>query len=115
MAEKILIVEDEAVLLETLRYNLARQGYDVATAADGRLALEVARREHPDLILLDVMLPGLDGLEVCRTDPPGCDVARPGRVGGLPHPPPGDERSNLDADGQNRRGGPGRRPGGRRR
>ncbi len=66
MAEKILIVEDEAVLLETLRYNLARQGYDVATAADGRLALEVARREDPDLILLDVMLPGLDGLEVCR-------------------------------------------------
>lgn len=66
MAEKILVVEDEAVLLETLRYNLTRQGYDVYTAADGRLALQVARRERPALILLDVMLPGLDGLEVCR-------------------------------------------------
>ena len=66
MAEKVLIVEDEAVLLETLRYNLVRQGYQVFTAADGRLALQVARRERPDLILLDVMLPGLDGLEVCR-------------------------------------------------
>jgi DNA-binding response OmpR family regulator len=66
VAEKILVVEDEAVLLETLRYNLTRQGYDVYTAADGRLALQVARRERPALILLDVMLPGLDGLEVCR-------------------------------------------------
>jgi len=66
MAEKILVVEDEAVLRETLRYNLARQGYNAYTAADGNLALQVARRERPDLILLDVMLPGLDGLEVCR-------------------------------------------------
>ena len=66
VAEKVLIVEDEAVLLETLRYNLTRQGYQVHTAADGRSALQVARRERPDLILLDVMLPGLDGLEVCR-------------------------------------------------
>ena len=66
MAEKVLIVEDEAVLLDTLRYNLTRQGYQVHTAADGRSALQVARRERPDLILSDVMLPGLDGLEVCR-------------------------------------------------
>jgi len=66
MAEKVLIVEDETVLRETLRYNLQRQGYEVHTAADGRSALQVARQEHPDLILLDVMLPGLDGFEVCR-------------------------------------------------
>jgi len=66
MAEKVLVVEDEPTLLETLEYNLERQGYQVCTAADGRVALEVARREQPDLILLDVMLPGLDGLEVCR-------------------------------------------------
>jgi DNA-binding response OmpR family regulator len=66
MDQKVLIVEDEAVLRYTLQYNLVRQGYEVLTAADGRSALEVARKERPDLILLDVMLPGLDGLEVCR-------------------------------------------------
>jgi DNA-binding response OmpR family regulator len=66
MADKILVVEDEPTLLETLEYNLKRQGYEVHTAADGLRALEVARRVRPDLILLDVMLPGLDGFEVCR-------------------------------------------------
>ncbi|MGQ9466670.1 MAG: response regulator [Anaerolineae bacterium] len=64
--EKILVVEDDLVLRETLEYNLTRQGYQVYTAADGYTALETARREYPDLILLDLMLPGLDGLEVCR-------------------------------------------------
>lgn len=63
---KVLVVEDEPSLVETLEYNLTRQGYDVCTATDGLAALEVARRERPDLILLDIMLPGLDGLEVCR-------------------------------------------------
>ncbi len=66
MTHKVLVVEDEAVLRETLQYNLARQGYQVHTATDGRSALEVARKERPDLILLDLMLPALDGLEVCR-------------------------------------------------
>jgi len=66
MAEKVLIVEDEPVLLETLVYNLSRQGYLVESARDGYVALDLARRSHPDLILLDVMLPGLDGFEVCR-------------------------------------------------
>lgn len=61
-----MIVEDDRTLLETLEYNLTRQGYEVLAAADGLLALEVARREHPDLIVLDVMLPGMDGFEVCR-------------------------------------------------
>jgi two-component system OmpR family response regulator len=61
-----MIVEDEPTLLETLEYNLTRQGYQVYTAADGPTALEVARRERPDAIVLDIMLPGLDGLEVCR-------------------------------------------------
>jgi DNA-binding response OmpR family regulator len=64
--EKILVVEDELTLLETLEYNLTRQGYEVHIAADGLTALEVARQEHPDLIVLDVMLPGLDGFEICR-------------------------------------------------
>jgi DNA-binding response OmpR family regulator len=66
MAEKILIVEDEATLQETLAYNLTRQGYQVEVAGDGPAALETARRIKPDLILLDIMLPGIDGFEICR-------------------------------------------------
>ncbi|MBN1487525.1 MAG: response regulator transcription factor [Anaerolineae bacterium] len=66
MQEKILIVEDEPVLLETLEYNLTKQGYAVSTANTGPKALLVAREQQPDLIVLDIMLPGLDGFEVCR-------------------------------------------------
>jgi DNA-binding response OmpR family regulator len=66
MDNKVLIVEDEPILLETLEYNLSRHGYQVCTAADGPSAVEMARQEQPDLIVLDVMLPGLDGFEVCR-------------------------------------------------
>lgn len=62
----ILLVEDDPTLSETLRYNLEREGYRVYTAGDGIQALELARREHPDLLLLDVMLPRLDGFSVCR-------------------------------------------------
>ncbi|MBC7260446.1 MAG: response regulator, partial [Chloroflexi bacterium] len=64
--EKILIVEDDPVLLETLQYNLSRQGYLVVTATDGMAAVDLARREHPDVIVLDVMIPKIDGFEVCR-------------------------------------------------
>lgn len=64
--DKILVVEDEPSLVETLEYNLSRQGYQVCTARDGVAALDVARREKPDAIILDVMLPRLDGFEVCR-------------------------------------------------
>jgi len=66
MENKVLVVEDEPTLRETLEYNLTRQGYAVSTAADGLSALEVARQQRPDLIVLDIMLPGLDGIEVCR-------------------------------------------------
>ena len=66
MAEKILVVEDEPTLQETLVYNLKRQGYQVETAGDGQTALRLARESHPDLIVLDIMLPVLDGFEVCR-------------------------------------------------
>jgi len=66
MPEKILIVEDEPSLQETLIYNLEKQGYRVEAASEGRAALEVARRFLPDLILLDIMLPELDGFEVCK-------------------------------------------------
>jgi DNA-binding response OmpR family regulator len=63
---RILVVEDDLTLLETLEYNLCAEGYEVITAAEGLTALEVAREEQPDLILLDLMLPRLDGFEVCR-------------------------------------------------
>ena len=66
MPEKILVVEDEIALSETLVYNLERQGYDVSAAMDGHEALEKARSIKPDLIVLDIMLPGLDGLEITR-------------------------------------------------
>ncbi len=67
MPEKILVVEDELSLRETLAYNLKKEGYVVETAGDGRSALEAARRIKPDLLVLDVMLPGMDGFEVART------------------------------------------------
>ncbi len=66
MTSKILVVDDETVLLETIVYNLEQAGYQVFTAADGASALEAAHRERPDLIILDLMLPVIDGLEVCR-------------------------------------------------
>jgi DNA-binding response OmpR family regulator len=67
MAETILVVEDEISLQETLAYNLKKQGYTVHTASTGGQALKSARELKPDLILLDIMLPEMDGFEVCRT------------------------------------------------
>ncbi len=66
MQKKILIVEDEPALQETLSYNLKRDGYEVKVEGDGVLALEAAQEMQPDLILMDIMLPGLDGLEITR-------------------------------------------------
>ena len=66
MTETILVVEDETALRETLAYNLKKEGYEVEAVGDGRLALESARRVKPDLIVLDLMLPELDGFEVTR-------------------------------------------------
>ena len=63
---KILIVEDDENLLATLKYNLLKESYDVITAVDGTQAIETARNEKPELIVLDVMLPNLSGFEVCR-------------------------------------------------
>ena len=64
--KKLLIVEDDNDLIKLLRYNLEREGFKVAQATDGSVALAEARRDPPDLVILDLMLPGLDGLEVCR-------------------------------------------------
>ncbi len=66
MPETILIVEDEPALQETLAYNLKKEGYIVEAVSDGRSALTAARRLKPDLIVLDIMLPELDGFEVAR-------------------------------------------------
>jgi DNA-binding response OmpR family regulator len=66
MSERVLVVEDEAALRETLAYSLKKEGYEVQSAVDGRLGLEMARRTQPDLVVLDIMLPELDGFEVCR-------------------------------------------------
>jgi two-component system OmpR family response regulator len=63
---KVLVVEDDPNLRETLKYNLCKEGYDVITASDGEKAIEVARREKPDLLILDIMLPKINGFEVCR-------------------------------------------------
>ena len=62
----ILVVEDDTSLRETLTYNLTRQEYQVEAVGDGLAALKAARRNHPNLVLLDLMLPGMDGIEVCR-------------------------------------------------
>ena len=67
MKEKILIVEDEKDIVKMLDYNLKKEGFRTINASDGEDALDLANREHPDLILLDLMLPGIDGLEVCKT------------------------------------------------
>jgi DNA-binding response OmpR family regulator len=64
--QSVLVVEDEQDILNLLRFNLQNSGFEVITSADGREALELARKYEPDLILLDIMIPGLDGFEVCR-------------------------------------------------
>jgi two-component system, OmpR family, alkaline phosphatase synthesis response regulator PhoP len=64
---RILVVDDEKDIRELLEYNLAREGYDVDCVATGEAALDAARSKKPDLVILDLMLPGIDGLEVCRT------------------------------------------------
>jgi len=66
-ATRILIVEDEPSLADSVRYNLVREGFDVTIATDGREAIEAFRRERPALVILDLMLPEVSGLDVCRT------------------------------------------------
>lgn len=62
---KILVVDDERVLVKGLKFNLENEGYQVVTGSDGLQAVDLARQERPDLILLDVMMPGIDGLQAC--------------------------------------------------
>ena len=64
--QKVLVVDDEEPILELLKYNLEKQGYDVRTAGEGVEAVEIARKFHPDLVLLDIMMPKMDGVEACR-------------------------------------------------
>ena len=64
---KIIIIEDEPDILEVLSYNLRREGFEILAAGDGAQGLALVKREKPDLVLLDLMLPGMDGVEVCTT------------------------------------------------
>ena len=64
---KIVVVEDEADILEVIDYNLSKEGFDVSSSTDGLKGLALVQKEIPDLILLDLMLPGMDGIEICRT------------------------------------------------
>lgn len=66
MEKKILIVDDEQDILDLISYNLSKEGYRVQTATDGMKGLEAAKNQRPDLVILDVMMPGMDGFEVCR-------------------------------------------------
>lgn len=66
ISKKILIADDEPDIIEFLQYNLEKNGYQVVSAENGREAVQVALREKPDLILLDIMMPEMDGVEVCR-------------------------------------------------
>ena len=65
-ARKVLVVDDEEPILELLKYNLEKEGYRVETALNGAKGLDIARKFHPDLVLLDIMMPGMDGVEMCR-------------------------------------------------
>lgn len=65
-ATKVVVIEDEPDILELIEYNLRREGFEVATATSGRTGLAAISREKPDIVLLDLLLPGLDGLDVCR-------------------------------------------------
>ena len=67
VSSRILVVEDEKDIVRLLKYNLEKEGYSVLAAHDGQAGLDMARKENPDLILLDLMLPKLDGMQVCRT------------------------------------------------
>jgi two-component system, OmpR family, alkaline phosphatase synthesis response regulator PhoP len=64
--QKVLVVDDEESILELLKYNLEKGGYEVKTASDGMRAVELAKRFVPDLVLLDIMMPKMDGVETCR-------------------------------------------------
>lgn len=64
--QRILVVDDEEDILEVLRYNLEKEGFEVATASDGNTGIALAKTFEPNLIILDIMMPGMDGIEVCQ-------------------------------------------------
>jgi two-component system phosphate regulon response regulator PhoB len=78
MSKKVLIIEDEHDLIRLIKYNLEKEGFRVSSVTDGSLVMAELRREEPDLLVLDLMLPGMDGLEICR------QVRRHDRYAGIP-------------------------------
>ena len=93
MKEKILIIEDDEAIIKVLHRVLSYEGYEIFKALNGQQGLNSARENHPDLVILDMMLPGMDGLEVCRRL----------RLGG--------SMPISDVDGQRYHSGSGHRPG----
>ncbi|NBQ62213.1 MAG: DNA-binding response regulator [Proteobacteria bacterium] len=81
MGSKILVIEDEPAIITSVSYSLRKEGYEVVTATDGQTGLETARRDTPDLIVLDVMLPRLTGLDVCRAIRSSPSAQRPISLG----------------------------------
>lgn len=67
MSSKILVVDDEQNIVDILKSNLEREGYEVLVAFDGEQAVEMCKTKSPDLVLLDCMMPGMDGFDVCKT------------------------------------------------
>ncbi len=66
LAKRILVVDDEASIVELLKFNLQREGYEVLDAPDGETAIQLVKSDRPDLVILDVMLPGIDGIDTCQ-------------------------------------------------
>ena len=64
--QKVLVIDDDESILDLLKYNLEKEGYNVKLASDGFTAIEIAKKYIPDLVLLDIMMPGIDGIEACR-------------------------------------------------
>ena len=73
-AKTVLIVDDEQTIIDVLKFNLAKEGYRILEAKDGQTGLEMALQEKPDLIMLDIMLPKLDGLSVCKRVKNSCNI-----------------------------------------
>ena len=82
--KKIVLIEDDADLYSLVQYNLEKEGFQVVGSQTGKGALELCRRERPDLVILDIMLPDSDGLEICKGIRATSDIATTGRA--MPRP-----------------------------
>ena len=93
MGKTILIVEDEQSIVDILSFNLTKEGYDTLEALDGPTGLQLALEQNPDLVLLDLMLPGMNGFDVCKAVREKNTSIRPGAPSPLSCSPPGRRRT----------------------